>query len=134
MTELLTTRRRTPAKNRQAEIAGKALARNIVTITNGMINKALEGDAKAAEWCASRVFPKERLVKFEMMKIEKPEDVQTAVAGFINAVALGILSVNEAERLVNMASKLGDAIDATEHADIMRQLADKAGIPINDAL
>jgi hypothetical protein len=134
MTDLLTARRRPPAKNRQAEIAGKALARNIVTITNGMINKALEGDVKAAEWCASRVFPKERLVKFPMMQIEKPEDVQTAVAGFINAVSLGILSVSEAEKLVNMASKLGDAIDATEHADIMRQLADKAGIQINDAL
>jgi hypothetical protein len=99
-----------------------------------MINKALEGDVKAAEWCASRVFPKERLVKFEMMNIAKPEDVQKAVAGFINAVSLGILSVGEAEKLVNMASKLGDAIDATEHADIMKQLAAKAGIEINDAL
>jgi hypothetical protein len=33
-----------------------------------------------------------------------------------------------------MASKLGDAINATEHAEIMRQLADKAGIEINDTL
>jgi hypothetical protein len=125
---------RNVARSRQAEVAGKALARNIVTITNGMINKALEGDVKAAEWCASRVFPRERLVKFEMMKIEKPEDVQTAVAGFINAVAQGKLSVGEAEKLVNMASKLGDAIDATDHADIMKQLAEKAGIQIDDPL
>jgi hypothetical protein len=128
------TKRQSPSKNRQAEIAGKAIARNVVTVTNVMINKALEGSVSAAELVLARVLPKERLVKFPMPAINSPADVKMAIAGFINAVSQGILSVNEAEKLVNMAAKLGDAIDATEHADIMKQLADKAGIKINDAI
>lgn len=132
--ELPAPRRRTPAKNRQAEVAGKAIQRNVVSITNTMINLALEGKIGPAELVLSRILPKGRLVKFPMMPIEKPEDVKTAISGFINAVAQGILTVDEAEKLVNMAAKLGDAIDATEHADIMKKLADKAGIQINDAL
>jgi hypothetical protein len=57
-------RRRTPATARQLEIAGKAIARSIVQVTNMMINKALEGDLKAAEWVAARAFPKTRLLSF----------------------------------------------------------------------
>jgi hypothetical protein len=125
---------KSPSKNRQAEIAGKAIAKNVVAVTNTMINLALEGDVRAAEWVASKVMPKERLVKFPMMEIHSPADVKLAIAGFINAVSQGILSVNEAERLVSMAAKLGDAIDATEHAEILKQLADKSGIQISDTL
>jgi hypothetical protein len=132
--ELTTPRRRSPSGNRQAETAGKRIAANVVLITNTMINQAAEGDVRSAELVLSRILPKGRLVKFPMVPIEKPEDVKTAISGFINAVTQGILTVDEAEKLVGMASKLGDAIDATEHADIMKQLAAKAGIEINDAL
>jgi hypothetical protein len=121
-------------KNRQLEVAGKAIARNVVQVANVLIQKALEGDVKAADMVLSRAFGKGRLIKFPMIPIENPGDVKTAIAGFINGVAQGILTVDEAERLVSMASKLGDAIDATEHADIMKQLAEKAGIQINDAI
>jgi hypothetical protein len=139
MSELTTPpRRRTPATApataRQLEEAGKAVTRNAVQVANILIQKALEGDVKAADMVLSRAFGKGRLLKFPMMPIEKPEDVKLAIAGFINAVAQGILTVDEAEKLVGMASKLGDAIDATEHADIMKQLAEKAGIQINDAI
>jgi hypothetical protein len=129
-----TPRRRTPATARQLEEAGKAVTRNAVQAANVLIQKALDGDVKAADMVLSRAFGKGRLLKFPMMPIEKPEDVKLAIAGFINAVAQGILTVDEAEKLVGMASKLGDAIDATEHADIMKQLAEKAGIQINDAI
>jgi hypothetical protein len=114
----------------------KAHAPEIKEIFEMTVKLARAGEPWAAREILSRMWPppKERLVKFEMMKIEKPEDVKIAVAGFIDAVARGILSVSEAEKLVNMASKLGDAIDATEHADIMKQLADKAGIEIKDDL
>jgi hypothetical protein len=125
---------RNVARSRQAEVAAKAIRKNVVIITNTMIRMALEGDQKSAEWILNKALGKERLVRFPMMPIEKPEDVKTAIAGFINAVSLGLLSVTEAEKLVSMASKLGDAIDATEHADIMKQLAEKAGIEINDTL
>jgi hypothetical protein len=128
------TIRKSTGKNRQAEIAGKAIARNVVLITNQMINQAAEGDVRSAELVLSRILPKGRLVKFPIPPIERPEDVRMAIAGFINAVAAGILTVDEAEKLVNMSVKLGDAIDATEHAEILKQLADKSGITINDTL
>jgi hypothetical protein len=67
--------------NRQLEVAGKAIAKNVVTVTNVMIQKALEGDVKAADMLLSRAFGKGRLLKFPMMPIEKPEEVKTAIRG-----------------------------------------------------
>jgi hypothetical protein len=104
-------------RSRQAEVAAKAIQKNVVQIANMMIRMALEGDQKAGEWVLNKALGKERLVRFPMMPIEKPEDVKTAIAGFINAVAQGILTIDEAERLVSMAAKLGGRMLTTGGGD-----------------
>jgi hypothetical protein len=107
---LPTPRRRTPATARQLEEAGKAISRNIVQVTNIMVQKALEGDVKAAEWVASRAFPKTRLCVFELPTIESAADAEKALGCVLAAVAAGKLSVEEGDKLAGTISKLGDAV------------------------
>lgn len=128
--------KRPGTRNRATQLAEKLATGDLKEIVETVVRLAKEGDAAAFTAILNRLWPvpKGRLVRFPMPSIETAADVKMAIAGFINAVAMGILTVDEAEKLAGMASRLGDAIDATEHTDLMKQLADKSGIVIHDAL
>jgi hypothetical protein len=88
-------RRRIAGTAKQVE----AVHRNIVAITNNMVNLALEGDIKAAEWVASRAFPKTRLVQFELPAIESAADVvadpvQVGLVSSLNRLGANLTGVN----------------------------------------
>jgi hypothetical protein len=109
--ELPTPRNKSPpATSRQVEVAGKAIARSIVQVTNIMVQKAIEGDVKAAEWVASRAFPKTRLVQFELPTIESAADAEKALGAVLQAVAAGKLSVEEGDKLAGTIGRLGEAV------------------------
>jgi hypothetical protein len=111
MTDLTTQpRRRTPATTRQVEVAGKAIARSIVQVTNVMVQKAIEGDTKAAEWVASRAFSKDRTVQFEIPPIASAGDAENAIGAVLASVASGKLSVNEGAKLTDIIKAMGETV------------------------
>jgi hypothetical protein len=110
-------RRRTPATARQVEVAGKAIARNIVAITNTMVNAALAGDIKAAEWVASRAFPKTRLLSFELPAINTAADGEAAIGAVLAAVAGSKISAEEADRIVSIIKTKVE----TQHARLVEE-------------
>jgi hypothetical protein len=75
-----------------------------------MVQKALEGDTKAAEWVAARAFPKTRLVQFELPDIQSAADAEKALGAVLQAVAAGKLSVEEGDKLAGTIGRLGEAV------------------------
>jgi hypothetical protein len=101
---------RTPSKSRQAEIAGKAIARNVVAVTNIMINQALAGDTKAAEMVLSRALGKGRLATFELPAITSAADAETAIGAVLSAVAGGKISADDADKIVSIIKSMGETV------------------------
>jgi hypothetical protein len=75
-----------------------------------MVQKALEGDTKAAEWVAARAFPKTRLVQFELPDIQSAADAEKALGAVLQAVAAGKLSVEEGDKLAGTIGRLGESV------------------------
>src|ERR1700722_7124409 len=101
---------RPQSKSRQAEVAGKALARNVVAVTNTMINLALAGDVKAAEMVLSRALGKGRLSTFELPPIQSAADAETAIGAVLAAVAGGKISADDAEKIVSIIQSMGETV------------------------
>jgi hypothetical protein len=54
--------------------------------------------------------PKTRLLSFPMPEIRNADDVRMAQQGFLQGVATGLLTTDEAEKLSLMAERAGQAI------------------------
>jgi Family of unknown function (DUF5681) len=95
-----------------ARLANKIGSKKLGAIVKVLTDAAEAGDVQAASLLLARCWPapKTRLLHFELPPLETADDVKTAQVGFINGVAAGVLTVDEAERLSAMAERLGQAI------------------------
>jgi hypothetical protein len=101
---------KTPSTRRQAEVAGKAIARNVVAVTNTMINLALAGDTKAAEMVLSRALGKGRLATFALPAITSAADAEIAIGAVLSAVAAGKISADDADKIVSIIKSMGETV------------------------
>jgi hypothetical protein len=95
-----------------ARLANKLGAKKLGNIVKVLTDAAEAGDVQAASLLMARVWPapKTRLLSFPMPEIRNADDVRMAQIGFMNGVASGLLTVDEAEKLSAMAERAGQAI------------------------
>lgn len=81
-----------------------------------MIQKALEGDTLAAKLIFERSVPIRRdapLPPFDLPQIRDPDDVVKAAAAILEAVATGIISPSEGDKLAAIIERAGNAASAS---------------------
>jgi hypothetical protein len=86
------------------------------TILQSQIEKAKEGDAKAAEMILSRVWParKGRAINLNLPPLEKPADIVAALGAVADAVAVGQISPDEAQAVAAVLETKRRAIETTD--------------------
>jgi hypothetical protein len=80
------------------------------------LEKAKEGDAKAAEMILSRVWParKGRAINLNLPPLEKPADIVAALGAVADAVAVGQISPDEAQAVAAVLETKRRAIETTD--------------------
>ena len=81
-----------------------------------VIDKAKGGDMMAARILLDRVWParKGRAVTFTMPKVESAADVAKALSGVLDAVAGGLLSIEEGQGLASILEAQRKTLELTE--------------------
>jgi hypothetical protein len=95
--------------DRMAEADAKAVLQK-------QLEKAKEGDAKAAEMILSRVWParKGRTITLNLPPLEKPADIVAALGAVADAVAVGQISPDEAQAVAAVLETKRRAIETTD--------------------
>ena len=93
-------------------LEGEALTRKAVEL-------ALAGDPTALRLCIERIVPpcRERPVKFTLPPIENAADIAAAMNAVIAALARGIVTPGEAERIANVVDTFARAIATTKRRE-----------------
>ena len=81
-----------------------------------VIQEARNGDMAAARIILDRVWParKGRLITFTMSKVESAADVAKALSGVLEAVANGLLSIEEGQGLAAILESQRKTLELTE--------------------
>ena len=104
------------ARNKATVAAELLLDGDAETITAKAIELAKAGDAAMIRLCMDRFCPprKDRLIPFELPKLDKVTDASAAMAAIVDAVAAGDLTPTEAaelSKLVDGFARVAVAID-----------------------
>jgi uncharacterized protein DUF5681 len=92
--------------------------------SEALIRKAVElglaGDPTALRRCIERILPpcRERAVRFALPPIENATDVSAAMNAVTAALARGIITPGEAERIANVVETFARAIATTKRREI----------------
>ena len=107
-----------PAGSKNAALAaldaiGEGAAQDLLQT---VIDKAKGGDMMAARILLDRVWParKGRAVTFTMPKVESAADVAKALSGVLDAVAGGLLSIEEGQGLASILEAQRKTLELTE--------------------
>ncbi len=86
------------------------------TILSKQIEKAKEGDQRAAEFILGRAWParRGRPVSIELPKVETAADIVKAIGALADAVAIGDLSPEEGEAVASILDAKRKAIETTD--------------------
>ena len=86
------------------------------TIRRKQVEKAKEGDQRAAAFVLGRSWParRGRPISINLPPIEKPADIVTALGAVADAVAAGDLSPEEGEALASILDAKRKAIDTVD--------------------
>ena len=85
-------------------------------LTRKAVELALAGDPTALRLCIERILPpcRERPVKFTLPSIENADDIVAAMNAVTSALARGIITPGEAERIANVVDTFARAIATTK--------------------
>ena len=85
-------------------------------LTRKAVELALAGDPTALRLCIERIVPpcRERPVKFTLPPIENAADIAAAMNAVTSALARGIITPGEAERIANVVDTFARAIATTK--------------------
>lgn len=121
---------RPPGSKNVAQAALDAIGTNAAQdLLKSVIEKAKEGDMTAARIILDRVWPasKGRHVTFTMPKISGAADVARAVGGILEAVASGLLTVEEGQGLASILETQRKALELTEIEQRLTELENQRG-------
>lgn len=98
-------------------------------LLKSVIEKAKEGDMQAARIILDRVWPapKGRHVTFTMPKVESASDVARAVGGILEAVANGLLTIEEGQGLASILESQRKALELGELEARITELENQRG-------
>ena len=107
------------ARNRKTLAAAVLLDGESEALTRKAVELALAGDPTALRLCIERILPpcRERAVRFELPPIENAADVSVAMNAVTAALARGIITPGEAERIANVVETFARAIDTTKRRE-----------------
>jgi len=93
-------------------------------LTQKAIDMALEGDMQALRLCLDRIYPprKSRPIEIELPKVETAEDVQSAQAAVIEAMAGGEITPDEASTIAGVLENKRRAIETVELENRLTEL------------
>lgn len=96
-------------------------------LTRKAIKLAKEGDMAALRLCLDRILPprKDRPVTFDLPAIETPEDIGTASAAILKAVAEGEITPNEGQSVTAILDSLRKALELVDIEQRLRALEKK---------
>ena len=88
-------------------------------MTRKAVELALAGDPTALRLCIERILPpcRERPVRFTLPPIESSEDISAAMNAVTAALARGIITPGEAERIANVVDTFAQAIATTKRRE-----------------
>jgi hypothetical protein len=114
------TGRRYGSRNKKTLAAAVLLDGESEALTRKAVELALVGDPTALRLCIERILPpcRERSVSFELPPIETAADVSAAMNAVTAAVARGIITPGEAERIANVVETFARAIATTKRREI----------------
>src|SRR6516225_10768506 len=104
------------ARNKKTLAAAVLLEGESEALTRKAVELALEGDPTALRLCIERILPpcRERPVKFTLPPIASSEDISNAMNAVTAALARGIITPGEAERIANVVDTFVRAIATTK--------------------
>ena len=111
--------RRAGSRNKKTLAAAILLEGEAEALTRRAVELALAGDPTAMRLCIERILPpcRERPVKFTLPPIENAADVSVAMNAVTSALARGIITPGEAERIANVVETFARAIDTTKRRE-----------------
>jgi len=88
-------------------------------LTRKAVELALAGDPTTLRLCIERILPpcRERPVRFTLPPIESSEDISAAMNAVTAALARGIITPGEAERIANVVDTFAQAIATTKRRE-----------------
>ena len=108
--------RRYGSRNKKTLAAAVLLEGESEALTRKAVELALEGDPTALRLCIERILPpcRERPVKFTLPPIENAADISAAMNAVTSALARGIITPGDAERIANVVDTFARAIATTK--------------------
>jgi hypothetical protein len=106
-------------RNNKTLAAAVLLEGESEALTRKAVELALAGDRSALRLCIERILPpcRERAVRFELPPIENAADVSVAMNAVTSALARGIITPGEGERIANVVETFARAIDTTKRRE-----------------
>jgi hypothetical protein len=113
------TGRRYGSRNKRTIAAAVLLEGESEALTRKAVELALEGDPTALRLCIERILPpcRERAVRFTLPPIENAADISAAMNAVTSALASGIITPGEAERIANVVDTFARAIATTKRRE-----------------
>jgi hypothetical protein len=107
-------------RNKKTLAAAVLLEGESEALTRRAVELALEGDPTALRLCIERILPpcRERAVRFTLPPIENAADISAAMNAVTSALASGIITPGEAERIANVVETFARAIATTKRREV----------------
>jgi hypothetical protein len=109
------------SRNKKTLAAALLLEGEAEALTRLAVERAFAGDPTALRLCIERILPpcRERSVKFALPPIESAADIAPAMKAVTSALAAGVITPGEAERI---AAVVDTFVRAIETSDFERRL------------
>ena len=113
------TGRRYGSRNKKTLAAAVLLDGEAEALTRKAVELALEADPTALRHCIEHILPpcRERPVKFTLPPVKSSEDISIAMNAVTAALARGIITPGEAERIANVVDTFARAIATTKRRE-----------------
>ena len=113
------TGRRYGSRNKKTLAAAVLLDGEAEALTRKAVELALEADPTALRLCIEHILPpcRERPVKFTLPPVKSSEDISIAMNAVTAALARGIITPGEAERIANVVDTFAQAIATTKRRE-----------------
>src|ERR1700730_13122273 len=104
------------ARNKKTLAAAVLLDGEAEALTRRAVELAFAGDPMALRLCIERILPpcRERAVKFALPPIESAADIAAAMKAVTAALAAGVITPGEAERIAAVVDTLVRAIETSD--------------------
>jgi hypothetical protein len=111
--------RKPGSKNRASVIAATLLKDQAADLVSKAIEFALAGDVTMLKFLIGRLLPRDRLIEFDLPRMDSADDAIAAFASIAAAVSAGTITPSEAAGLASVVDSQMRAIDV---ADVVKRL------------